>query len=109
MAISSKKTSIHVVPSKSGWKVVRPSASRASSVNSIKKNAVTKAKAIARNDQTTVYVHRSDGKITSVMSYSEKSRSPMPHGKSKTSPSSFQGTRNRESKIGDAASSRKKK
>jgi len=86
-----KSKNVHVVPSDSGWRVVRPNANKASAVRTTKSSAVEKAKSIAKNDHSSVVVHRNDGKITSVQSFSNKSK-PSTSPKIKTSQASGHST-----------------
>ncbi|MFA5421778.1 MAG: DUF2188 domain-containing protein [Bacilli bacterium] len=71
---ATKSKNIHVVPSDGGWRVVRPDANKASAVRSTKTSAVEKAKSIARNDHASVFIHRNDGKITSVENFSNRTK-----------------------------------
>ncbi len=89
---ATKNKNVHVVPSDSGWRVVRPNANKASAVRSTKSSAVEKAKTIARNDRSSVIVHRNDGKITSVDNYSNKAK-PSSSPKIKTSQATGQSAR----------------
>ena len=71
---TSKSTpkSVHVVPSGSEWKVVRPNASRASGVYGKKTDAAARATSLAKKDGSSVVTHRKDGRITDVKSYGKK-------------------------------------
>ena len=71
---TSKSTpkSVHVVPSGSEWKVVRPNASRASGVYGKKTDAAARATGLAKKDGSSVVTHRKDGRITDVKSYGKK-------------------------------------
>lgn len=64
--------SVHVVPSGSDWKVVRPNASRASGVYGKKTEAAARATGLAKKDGSSVVTHRKDGRITDVKSYGKK-------------------------------------
>lgn len=65
----------HVVPSGEKWSVRRAGAERASGTYSTQKEALDKAKRMARNQETEVYVHGRDGRIRERNSYG---RDPFP-------------------------------
>ncbi|MES0159300.1 MULTISPECIES: DUF2188 domain-containing protein [unclassified Mesorhizobium] len=60
----------HVVPNGDKWSVRRSGASRASGTFSTQKEAIERARDIARNQQTELYVHGRDGRIRERDSYS---------------------------------------
>ncbi|MDX8440483.1 DUF2188 domain-containing protein [Mesorhizobium australafricanum] len=60
----------HVVPNGDKWSVRRSGASRASGTYSTQKEAIERARDIARNQQTELYVHGRDGRIRERDSYS---------------------------------------
>ncbi|MFG1265612.1 DUF2188 domain-containing protein [Xanthobacter aminoxidans] len=53
----------HVVPSGERWSVRRTGASRASGTYDTQQEAIDKARALARNQQTELYIHGRDGRI----------------------------------------------
>ena len=53
----------HVVPRGNKWSVRRAGSSRASGVYGTQEEALEKAKTIAQNQQTEVYIHGRDGRI----------------------------------------------
>lgn len=59
----------HVVPNGEKWSVRRSGASRASGTFSTQKEAIERAKDIARNQGTELYVHGRDGRIRERNSY----------------------------------------
>lgn len=109
MPTSTKNKSVHVVPSDSGWRVVRPNASRASAVTATKSSAVDKAKTMAKNDRTSVYVHRNDGKITSVESFPKKAKQTNPSSSGKWTKSTVGQATGHSTKSSNKTSSRSKK
>ena len=64
----------HVVPHKDGWAVKRPGADRASSVHDTQRDAIDRARDIARDSKGEVVIHGRDGKIRDKDSYG-----PDPH------------------------------
>jgi len=59
----------HVVPNNGKWSVRRAGASKASSTYTTQKEAVAKARDIAKNQQTELYIHGRDGRIRERNSY----------------------------------------
>ena len=53
----------HVVPNGEKWSVRRAGASRASGTYTTQQEAIEKARTIARNQGTELYVHGRDGRI----------------------------------------------
>lgn len=66
----------HVLPSERGWKVVKSGAGRASSTHITEQAAITAATRLARNQQTALYIHGSDGRIRERRSYSNDDHPP---------------------------------
>jgi uncharacterized protein YdaT len=64
-----EKKGQHVVPNGDKWSVRRAGAERASGTYSTQKEAIDRAKDIARNQQTELYVHGRDGRIRERTSY----------------------------------------
>lgn len=60
-----KRVSHHVVPQKSGsgWAVKKSEAKKASANVNTQNDAIQRAKELARNSNSDVYVHGKDGKI----------------------------------------------
>ena len=50
----------HVVPNRDGWSVRKSGSSRATAVYGTQKEAIDKAREIARNQKTELYVHGRD-------------------------------------------------
>lgn len=65
----------HVVPSGGKWSVRRAGASRATVTYDTQEEAIEKARDIARNQGTELYVHGRDGRIRERNSYG---REPVP-------------------------------
>lgn len=65
----------HVVPSGGKWSVRRAGSSRASGTYNTQKEAVKKAREVARNQKTELYVHGRDGRIRDRSSFG---RDPFP-------------------------------
>lgn len=59
----------HVVPSGGKWSVRRTGAARASGTYETQNEAIEKARNIARNQQTELYIHGRDGRIRDRRSY----------------------------------------
>ncbi|MFS2149498.1 MULTISPECIES: DUF2188 domain-containing protein [unclassified Rhizobium] len=59
----------HVVPNGEKWSVRKAGASRASGTYDTQREAVDKAREIARNQQTELYIHGRDGRIRERNSY----------------------------------------
>ena len=59
----------HVVPHKDGWAVKPEGASKATTVTSTKKEAVSNATVKAKNQKSELVVHGKDGKIQSKNTY----------------------------------------
>lgn len=60
----------HVVPSGDKWSVRRSGATRASGTYETQREAITRAKDIARHQGTELYIHGRDGRIRERNSYS---------------------------------------
>lgn len=59
----------HVVPSTSGWSVMKAGASKASSTHATQHEAIAAATTIARNQRTELFIHGRDGRIRERNSY----------------------------------------
>lgn len=59
----------HVVPSANGWIVRRAGAARASSAHRTQEEAVSAARALAKNQRIELYIHRLHGWIRERNSY----------------------------------------
>ncbi|MBL8644451.1 MAG: DUF2188 domain-containing protein [Rhodospirillaceae bacterium] len=55
----------HVVPHPEGWAVKSAGSERASSVHSTQREAIDRARDIARNQNSELFIHGADGKIRS--------------------------------------------
>jgi len=66
----------HVVPNGDGWSVRRAGASRASGVYKTQKEAVEKAREIAKHQSTELYIHGKDGRIRERSSYGKDPHPP---------------------------------
>lgn len=70
------KNSQHVVPSLSGWKVLRSGAGRATSTHTTQAEAISEATRIARDQGAELYIHGRDGRIRERNSYGGDPSSP---------------------------------
>ena len=59
----------HVVPKGNKWSVRKAGASRATGTFETQREAINEAKKIAKNQQTELYIHGSDGRIRERNSY----------------------------------------
>lgn len=66
----------HVVPNGDKWSVRRAGSLRASGTYQTQREAVDKARDLARNQQTELYVHDRDGRIRERSSYGQDSFPP---------------------------------
>ena len=57
------KRNQHVVPHDRGWAVKPAGGSRASSVHETQREAIDRARGIARNQGAELFIHRHDGRI----------------------------------------------
>jgi uncharacterized protein YdaT len=57
------KRNQHVVPHQEGWAVKSEGSQRASSVHKTQAEAITRAREIAQNQQTELFIHGRDGRI----------------------------------------------
>lgn len=58
-----KRRNQHVVPHPEGWAVKPAKGQRASSVHETQRDAIDRAREIARNQGTELFIHRRDGRI----------------------------------------------
>lgn len=70
------KAGQHVVPNGGGWSVRRAGASRASNTFATQDQAITRAREIARNQKTELYIHGKDGRIRERNSYGSDPHPP---------------------------------
>ena len=61
--------SLHVMPRDGKWSVRRTGSSRASGIYDTQREAVEKARQMARNQHTELYIHGRDGRIRERNSY----------------------------------------
>ncbi len=66
----------HVVPNKGKWSVRRAGATRASGTYTTQQEAIDKAKDIAQNQRTELYIHGRDGRIRERNSYGNDPHPP---------------------------------
>ncbi|MBM6403347.1 DUF2188 domain-containing protein [Phycicoccus sp. CSK15P-2] len=66
----------HVVPSGDGWAVRKAGSERASGTYTTQKEAVSKARQIAKNQRTELYIHGKDGKIRERSSFGNDPHPP---------------------------------
>lgn len=66
----------HVVPSGGRWSVRRAGAARATGTFSTQQEAIDRAREIARNQGTELYIHGRDGRIRQRDSYGSDSHPP---------------------------------
>ncbi|MCO5133720.1 MAG: DUF2188 domain-containing protein [Phyllobacteriaceae bacterium] len=66
----------HVVPSGSKWSVRRAGASRASGSFRTQEEAISRAREIARNQGTELYIHGRDGRIRERNTYGSDPHPP---------------------------------
>jgi uncharacterized protein YdaT len=66
----------HVVPHPEGWAVKSEGASKATKVTRTQKEATDVAREIAKNQQSEVVIHRSNGQIRDKDSYGNDSNPP---------------------------------
>lgn len=70
------KAGQHVVPSGGRWSVRRAGASKASNTYPTQDQAITRAREIARNQKTELYIHGRDGRIRERNSYGSDPHPP---------------------------------
>jgi uncharacterized protein YdaT len=63
------KRNVHVVPKDGQWAVKTENADHAAKITSTQKEAIERAKEIAKNNQSEVVIHRPDGRIREKNSY----------------------------------------
>jgi Uncharacterized protein conserved in bacteria (DUF2188) len=66
----------HVVPSSSGWNVVKAGSVRATSTHKTQDEAIVAATRLARNQKTELYIHGRDGRIRERNSYGSDPHPP---------------------------------
>ena len=66
----------HVVPTNGKWSVRKAGSERASGVYDTQKEAVTRAREIAQNQQTELYIHGRDGRIRERNTYGKDPHPP---------------------------------
>ncbi len=66
----------HVVPADGGWAVRKAGSSRATRTFATQKEAIDRARSIAKKQQTELYIHGRDGKIRERDSYGNDSYPP---------------------------------
>ncbi len=66
----------HVVPSGGKWSVRKAGSVRASGIYDTQTEAVEQARKIARNQQTELYIHGRDGRISERRSYGKDPHPP---------------------------------
>ena len=66
----------HVVPNGDKWSVRRAGAAKASGVFATQSEAIDRAREIARNQETELFVHGRDGRIRSRDSYGNDNHPP---------------------------------
>lgn len=74
--IPMSKKGQHVVPNGNKWSVRRAGASRASGTFRTQEEAIERAKEIARNQQTELYIHGRDGRIRERSSFGDDPHPP---------------------------------
>lgn len=67
--MAARKRDIHVVPRANGWATIREGADRASSLHDNKKEAMDRARDLARSDRVERVEHGRDGRIMGSDSY----------------------------------------
>lgn len=68
------KTKVHVVPSGDGWGVKKEGNSRSSATSDTQAGAIKKAIPIAKQEKSSVVIHRKDGTIRDSDSYGDESK-----------------------------------
>lgn len=67
--VGKRKDDYHVVPKEDGWAVRKEGASRASSLHSTQRDAISAGRDLARRNQTELVIHRPNGQIRDSDSY----------------------------------------
>ena len=70
------KNAQHVFPSSGRWAVRRTGAQRASRVFATRSDAIRHARMIARKEHAELYIHKKDGTVLSMDSYTDSSGAP---------------------------------
>lgn len=68
-AVEKGKKNHHVVPAQGGWVIIGGGAGKPIDTFGTQHEAIEKAKSIAQNSGTSVYIHGSDGRIRETESY----------------------------------------
>jgi hypothetical protein len=63
------KNNVHVLPREEKWAVIRENSKRASNLLETQREAILKAKVIAKNSNSELIIHGKDGKIREKNSY----------------------------------------
>lgn len=66
----------HVIPTETGWSVKGENNTRATSTHSTQKEAIDRAREIAKNQKSEVVIHGKDGKIRDKDSYGNDPNPP---------------------------------
>lgn len=85
----STRHSYHVVPHHEGWAVMRERSGKAASVHSTQREAIERAKAVARNQGSDVVIHRSDGRIRDQNTYGNDPLPPRGRSVSEAPPPAY--------------------
>lgn len=72
-AVEKGKKSQHVVPNNGGWAIISGAEEKYGATFGTQQEAIEKAKSMARNAGTAVYIHRADGRIRETESYENNS------------------------------------
>jgi uncharacterized protein YdaT len=70
------KNDYHVLPNEGSWQVKRESADRAASLHDTQKDAIERARELAKSQKVEVVIHRPDGAIRDSDSYGKDPNPP---------------------------------